>query len=926
MASSYSRVNSSDKATYTRARQLCRYVLFMFLAEMVLSLTTPVHAQEKSTLKVEHYHIVSPEFATTRSYNEFQQQNPHVKILPFASLRLATDRTAFNMESTKLLCFAGHIGPDVLTIPAGSLNSYRRNRFIMDLSGFVGQDRDGDGYISDEETIFEPWKSIPPVFRQAVTIDGKPFGLPLNESFGALLYRKDLLDRVFRRSRIKRPPQSWDELYYLCQKACEREVVVKRARYQLGRRGIYLSLRYGRPFGLSLRYGSVWDMLVWSAGGHFVEAGKQSPTTGKWYWFAPDEWKFIVLDSGENLARQPTKWRASFASPQGLAATHFLWKLIWAPWISDPVIDPQTQDHEPINLTMADVQRGSVVLPDGREVNFEKSDVNWGVCRGTAAGDDVDAREALANGEVVFTFHQPTFLFRQVFLAAGVGPNQLGFCPFPSSGGAKGRPVVAVSRKIWGLSNELLKDKRKMTAAFQLLKWLEHELPRNEVRQSIDEGHGAIVSPKLLAQTGFSEYIDQVPPHLAEIYPDVSRFWRAGPFVASWDAIRSEQIGGVLAQLGASNTYDYRSGLKAAQEQANRIIATAGRSMDESPTVSGLTRLVVGLLIALAVVLTLIGIWKILAVYLSSDKPQAQMIVGTSRGVSRKIVPWLLLLPALGLIAMWQYYPMLKGSVISIQDYSIAGQSQWVGLGNFLGVLLDPRFYKSLFITFKFTALSLLLGFSAPILLALLLDEVPRFKFTFRMIYLLPNVCAGLVIIFLWKMMFYPTEAGFINSILLKVNLISEALRYYQDPDLALLCCILPSVWASAGIGSLIYLAALKSVPTELYEAAEVDGANIRHRLWHITVPTIKPLIIIQFIGAFIGTFHTMGNIFVMTGGGPDGQTTVLALKIWKDAFIYLNFGMATATAWVLGIGLIGFTIWQLSFLKKVEFRRAETN
>ena len=914
-------VFSLDKRDYGRARRIRQFVVLMFVAGLLLGLISPVYAQEKITLKVEAYQVYAPEYATTRSYNEFQQLNPHIRLIPFSSLRLQSG-SSVGMESTKLLCFAGRIGPDLLTVRPASLNSYRQNRFIMDLSDFVGRDLDGDGYISDQETIFEPWKSIPPVFRQAATLDGKPFGLPLNEQFNALLFRKDLLDRVFRRSRIKRPPQTWDELYYLCQKATQRDVAIQGARYQLGRRGIYLRLQPGsiRPTIF------LWDALVRSAGGNVMEVGKQSPTTSKWHWFAPDEWKFIVPDSGENLAGQPTQWRANFASPAGMAATDFVWKLIWAPWIFDPMFDPETQDHEPINLTTADVERGSVTLPDGREVRFEESDINWGVSRGTDAGDeDIAAAEALAKGEVVFNFSWPRYSFRQIFLKTGVGAHQLGFCPVPASGGPEGRPVIIAERQIWGLNNELLKKpEATRSAAFQVLAWLEHELPRNNVRKSVEEGHGAIVSPQLLAQTDFSEYLDQVPPHLVEAYEDVYNFTFAGPFVASWDAIRRELVGGVLTQLATSKTYDYRAGLKVAQEQANRTLVTS-KSDDKKQTMPRF-RLIVGLFIVLAVALTFVGIWRIRSAYLSSDKPQGQMAVGTSRGVSKKIVPWLLLLPALGLIAMWHYYPMLKGSVMSVQDYSIAGQSQWVGLGNFLSVLLDPRFYKSLFITFKFTALSILLGFSAPILLALLLDEVPRFKFTFRMIYLLPNVCAGLVIVFLWKMMFYPTEQGSINGILLKVNLLSEPLRFYEDPDLALLCCILPGIWASAGIGSLIYLAALKSVPTELYEAAEVDGANIRHRLWHITVPTIRPLITITFIGAFIGTFHTMGNIFVMTGGGPDGQTTVLALKIWKDAFIYLNFGVATATAWVLGTGLIGFTIWQLSFLKKVEFRRAETN
>ncbi len=883
------------------------------LPAILLAFVGPVRADDKTTLKVEHYHIRSPEYATTRSFNEFQQRHPRVRLLPFTSLRLEGGAAA-GMESTKLLCFAGHIGPDVLTIRPGQLDSFRNNGFLLDLSALVGRDENGDGAIDDRETTFEYWKTIPRVFRQAVTIGGRPFALPLNQSFEALLFRKDLLDEVFSRSRIKRPPRTWDELHYLCQKATRTQVVVAGARYPMGQRGIHLNTMSG-----------FWQALVWSAGGRLMEAGKQSPTTGTWHWFESDEARFVVEDTGEDLSSRPTHWRAAFASDAGLEATAFYWKLAWAPWLFDPIADPKTNDHEPINLSVEEAQRGAVVLPGGREVRFEPSDVHWGVCRGTAAGDDVDAREALANGEVVFAFSRPTYLFRQVFLAAGVGPQSLGFCPVPASASPSspgGSPVLVAERMFWGLNSELADQPQKLKVAFELLSWLEHELPRNEVRQSVEEGHGAIVDPNMLVSAGFDEYVDEVPPHLVQAYEGIDPIMRGGPFTPAWEAIRGELIGGVLAQLISSKDYDHRSGLQAAQQRANRIVIP-GTGAAKRPDAPRAARYVVGAFILLSVVLTAFAVRTIRVAYMSNDGSQQGAPVGTARGVASNIMPWLLLMPALGLLALWSYYPMFKGSVMSFQAYSIAGRSQWIGLENFFNVLLDARFYKYALITLKFSFWSLLLGFLSPIVLALLLDEIPHFKFTMRMLYLLPNVCAGLVIVFLWKMMFYPTEKGFLNSLLLNVKLIREPLRFYQDPDMALLCCILPGIWASVGIGSLIYLAALKSVPTELYEAAEVDGANIRGRLRHITIPTIKPLIIINFIGAFIGTFHTMGNIFVMTGGGPDGQTTVLALKIWKDAFVYLNFGLATATAWVLGTALIAFTIWQLRILKKVEFRRA---
>jgi multiple sugar transport system permease protein len=138
-----------------------------------------------------------------------------------------------------------------------------------------------------------------------------------------------------------------------------------------------------------------------------------------------------------------------------------------------------------------------------------------------------------------------------------------------------------------------------------------------------------------------------------------------------------------------------------------------------------------------------------------------------------------------------------------------------------------------------------------------------------------------------------------------------------------MICAIIPTVWASMGMSSLIYLAALKSVPEEIYEAAEVEGAGILAKIRHISIPTLLPLIIINFVGVFVATFQNMGNIFLMTFGGPGEATKVLGLAIWIEAYNNLRFSMATSMAWVMGSLLIGFTYLQIRFLRKVEFKRA---
>ena len=122
------------------------------------------------------------------------------------------------------------------------------------------------------------------------------------------------------------------------------------------------------------------------------------------------------------------------------------------------------------------------------------------------------------------------------------------------------------------------------------------------------------------------------------------------------------------------------------------------------------------------------------------------------------------------------------------------------------------------------------------------------------------------------------------------------------------------------GAGSIFYLAALKNIPEELYEQADIDGANIFRKTWHITFATLRPLLIIQFVGAVIGAFHATQRILVMTGGGPLKATHTMGIEIFFNAFSYMKFGYATAVAWIMGSLIIGFTVMQIRVLRNVRF------
>ena len=144
---------------------------------------------------------------------------------------------------------------------------------------------------------------------------------------------------------------------------------------------------------------------------------------------------------------------------------------------------------------------------------------------------------------------------------------------------------------------------------------------------------------------------------------------------------------------------------------------------------------------------------------------------------------------------------------------------------------------------------------------------------------------------------------------------------WMDDPNLAMLTCVIPGLWAGMGPGCLIYLAALKTIPEEQFEAAEIEGAGFFQKTFHIVYPMLRPLIFINFVGAVAAAFHGSGNILIMTGGGPNGLTEVLGLKIFFEAFVRLRFGPSAAMAWVLGSMLVGLTVMQVKRLSQMEFK-----
>ena len=233
--------------------------------------------------------------------------------------------------------------------------------------------------------------------------------------------------------------------------------------------------------------------------------------------------------------------------------------------------------------------------------------------------------------------------------------------------------------------------------------------------------------------------------------------------------------------------------------------------------------------------------------------------------------------------------------------------------------------------------LTLIIGFALPIFLALMLNEIKWGKVLFRTLFYLPAMTSPLVISLLWRQFYDKTDQGLLNVLIGpiigfynshfagKESQLPLTYDWLGDPTLAMFAVVLPGIWAAAGPGSILYLAALKNIPDERYEAADMDGATWWNKIRYITMPGLKPLILINLLGVFIGGFKAMENIFVLTGGGPLYSTQTMGLEIWSNAFMFLKFGYATAAAWVMGAILIGFTLIQVKSLLKMRFSTAKS-
>ena len=275
------------------------------------------------------------------------------------------------------------------------------------------------------------------------------------------------------------------------------------------------------------------------------------------------------------------------------------------------------------------------------------------------------------------------------------------------------------------------------------------------------------------------------------------------------------------------------------------------------------------------------------------------------RRLAEQARAWAFLLGGLICFALFSWYPAIRAIVIAFQKYTPGRTPQWVGTANFTRVLHDPEFGAAWRNTLTFTVLALLIGFAVPFLLALVLNELRHAKAFFRVVVYLPVMIPPVVSALLWKW-FYDPGAGLANEVLRALHLPTS--QWTNGTDTALVSLVLVATWANMGGTVLIYLAALQSIPGELYEAAELDGANLLQRIRHVTVPQTRFVILMLMLLQIIATMQVFTEPFVITGGGPENATVTVLYLIYKYAFLYNDFGGACALSVMLLVLLALFS------------------
>ncbi len=259
------------------------------------------------------------------------------------------------------------------------------------------------------------------------------------------------------------------------------------------------------------------------------------------------------------------------------------------------------------------------------------------------------------------------------------------------------------------------------------------------------------------------------------------------------------------------------------------------------------------------------------------------------------------------------FFPMVTSLIWSFTEYDGLHAPKLVGLANYIRLITrDPTFRAALRNTTVFVLLGMSIGPTLGLLTALMLNQNVKFRSLFRTAYFLPVMTSLVVVSMIWIMLY--NKQGLLNTFLTGLGI--GRVAFLSDPHFALFSVIIASVWQGFGFETVVFLAALQNIPREYYEAAIMDGAGRWSLFRHITIPSLRPVILFVYIYGIIGSYQVFDQIYVMTKGGPLYSTTSLVYYLY-DQFNKLKLGYASAIAYILFAILVVFSFIQWRYLQE---------
>ncbi|MCX6993729.1 MAG: extracellular solute-binding protein [Kiritimatiellaeota bacterium] len=824
-----------------------------------------------------------------KKYGRHRWDRVELALHKFSGIRIE----GMSMDSGPLMAIAGGVAPDVVYVNFRQSDTYINQGFLYPL------DKPEDNYfasLTEAEKAFRIHPKIMPViYRKGPDGQKHLWAMPQGGIMAkVVLYRKDLLDA----NNIPYPNNdwTWDDFFAICQKVADPGNGV-----------------YGAIYPVGFSEGAYWMTFLWSAGGEVIE-----------YDEAKDE------------------WRAVFNSPAGVQALDFYTRLCNEIW------------HDKNGR-----KRYGYVIRDSALAGGPR----WSM------------------GQIAF---MTTYIDEKMFTQ--INPDVTGIVAVPKGpGGQRGAELNSRMQGIFaGVKDPVIRD-----AAWEFLRFADCEdAVRIRTRVQVEGGLGRFVNPRYLRMFGYEDMLRFAPKEIEECFNIAIGTGRPEPYGRNCQMVyqiitkplvkaANLTITGVMPADPLRRTALLQSILDESTRETNEKMV--GRVSPQDLLKRRVSAVVVLVLIGVTFGFVFRNIARVFA------PPPSATGVPMGWGFRKYAWAYVILVPALLTILVWHYLPLLFGSKMAFQDYRIMGGSAWVWVDNFGAVLWDADWWTCVWNSVRYCVLVVSLTFLPPVILAVLLQEIPVGKILFRTLFYLPAVITGLVVIYLWKSFYDPTEYGVLNAVVLAIPALGyiglaaifflilfffakrlyihqryglalvclaaggivawfffsfalpilnqpgihwyqallktapEPNRWLLDPKTAMFCCVLPLVWAGMGPGCLLYLAALKGIADDFYEAADIDGATFIDKILFVVIPLLKPLLIIQFVGVFIASWNSDAFILAMTGG--TSGTTVAGLHIFYQAYMFLKFGPATAMAWILGFMLIGFTVQQLRILSRLEFK-----